>query len=182
MARSRANRSHSAAPKHLPDTAQEVMRAINSLSLDEYILLIPQLFNAFFKESAERHFNALNDQIEKVRQALKQRHEALVENIKPVAEALKRQRVELQVKAVESIQLKDQLAKRNRKSDPAIIVRNAELCRLRTENPTHWTLENLRRRYGLGTIRAVTRIWNQKVKWLRLAEELQRQRDQQVGP
>jgi hypothetical protein len=63
---------------------------------------------------------------------------------------------------------------RNRKSDPEIIRRNVEICRLKEENPKYWTLEQLRRKYKFKHVRAVTKIVEKRAMWLRLAADLER--------
>jgi hypothetical protein len=66
----------------------------------------------------------------------------------------------------------NELARRNRKPSQKSIRTNAELCRLRDEDPDRWSLEKLRRKYGFKHIRSVTKILADAEKWLLLASKL----------
>jgi hypothetical protein len=58
--------------------------------------------------------------------------------------------------------------KRDRKSSPAIVRRNLEICDLRRLNPDHWSQARLAQKYKI-TKRAVQKILADEEKWRRQA-------------
>jgi hypothetical protein len=64
------------------------------------------------------------------------------------------------------------LQNRNRKPATPTIRRNLDLIRKREANPQLWSLERLRRHFKFGTIRAVTRILEDRSRWLALGADL----------
>jgi hypothetical protein len=61
--------------------------------------------------------------------------------------------------------------RRNRKSSPATIHRNIEICDLRRQNPKHWSQGRLAKKYKV-TDRMIRSILKQERKWRRLALQM----------
>jgi hypothetical protein len=70
----------------------------------------------------------------------------------------------------ENKHLKEQAAKRNRKSSPEIIARNVEICDRRKQDKKHWSIGRLARAYKVSH-RAITLVLQEENKWRRLAQE-----------
>lgn len=62
-------------------------------------------------------------------------------------------------------------AQRERKSDPEIVRRNVEICDLRKQDTTKWTLGRLANRYKISR-QNVGLVLNDEARWRRLAQNL----------
>jgi hypothetical protein len=60
--------------------------------------------------------------------------------------------------------------RRDRKSDPATVRRNVEICDLRRRDQAKWSLGRLGKKYGM-TKQSVKKILAEETKWRRLAEK-----------
>lgn len=60
--------------------------------------------------------------------------------------------------------------KRDRKSDPATVRRNVEICDLRGQNKKLWTLNRLAKKYKC-TVRNITKVLKDEPRWRQLARE-----------
>ncbi len=58
---------------------------------------------------------------------------------------------------------------RDRKSDPAIIRRNLEICGLRKQDPKKWSLKALAKKYRK-SFRTITLVLGEEDKWRELAQ------------
>jgi hypothetical protein len=155
-------------------TANDLWQGLMSLPFVELCIFVGRVFDVFFRSRVQARLDAnLTFLRERLPLVLEDRDKASVEKVKQLFQDIRLQQDQLRAQALEGRHWKALLEKRTRKSAPATIIRNAELCRLRQENPDHWTLENLRRRFGLGTVRAVTKILSQEEKWRQLVAELE---------
>jgi hypothetical protein len=62
-------------------------------------------------------------------------------------------------------------AQRDRKSDPAIVRRNIEVCDLRKKDPRYWSQGRLAKKYDV-TTRAIRKILAEESKWRRLKAQM----------